>query len=121
MKLIYCDKKCSNTGRCSQIARYRCISVSETGKEYTQWRCEEHKKTATANKKITEYNPFSQLDEHIRINAFLGTLIGKPIFSSFHRNTQPMIGKYLKSNGAIMCRTHRGKWSLVYYHQIKQV
>lgn len=119
MNLIYCDKKSSNTGRCSRLACYVCIFSSDTGKEYTQYRCEEHKTSPTANKKVKFHTSFTQETKLNEVNSFLRTLIGKPVFSSWHRNKYPMIGKYLKSNGAIMCQDSKGKWLLVYHHQIK--
>jgi hypothetical protein len=123
IQLYYCDKKSSNTGRCSKVACYSALAVARgTKKEYLIHRCEEHKLTATNAKKVDVVSlvNFPQKEEHEEVNTFLRSFIGKPIFSSFHRNKYPITGKYLKDNGAIMCQDDRGKWYLIYYHQIKK-
>jgi len=120
MDLIYCDKKSSNTGHCSNIACYSAMAVSKkTKKEYVLNRCEEHKLTSTANKKIVSLIKLDQKEELDRVNKLLHSLIGKNIFSNFHRNKYPLVGKYLKDNGGIMCKDSRGKWQYVYYRQIQ--
>lgn len=122
MKIIYCDKKSSNTGRCGKIACYSALAVSKgTKKEYLIHRCEEHKLTATQGKNVDVVSvlPFPQTEEVEEVNKFLRSFIGKEIFSTWHRNKHPFIGKFLKDNGSIMCQDGRGKWALIYYHQIK--
>jgi len=121
MKLFYCDKKLSNTGRCSKVACYSALMVSKkTKNENIINRCEEHKLAATQGKNVDTVSvmTFNQSEELEEVNSFLRGFIGKDVFSRFHRNKHPFIGKYLKQNGAIMCQDSKGKWALIYYHQI---
>lgn len=122
MKLFYCDKKSSNTGRCSNVACYSALLISKkTKNENIVNRCEEHKLTATQGKYVDVESVmiFNQSEKLELINSFLRSYIGKEIFSTYHINKYPLIGKYLKPNGAIMCQDSKGKWVLIYYHQIK--
>ena len=120
MKLIYCDKKCSNNATCSNIAKYK---VELCGKDVTRsragYRCEEHRLTTTVNCHVNRDNiaAIDQNRTHYEVNNFLRGYIGKPVPNKLHNN---VIGKYVKDNGGIMCFNEKTKkWKYVYYHQIK--
>jgi hypothetical protein len=118
--LVYCDKKLSNTSRCSKLAQFSCNSFTSNGNEQKHHRCFEHKLTATSNSKVDPQtlSEFNQRENIIEVQSYLQQFIGKEVFSRHHKNKRPYTGVYLKNNGAIMCKDNRDKWYLVYYHQI---
>lgn len=68
---------------------------------------------------VISQEPFNQSESLGNVNRFLNDLVGKDVFSKWHRNTHSFIGKYLKENGGIMCQNeHTKKWKFVYYHEI---
>lgn len=113
-KLKYCEKRTSNTTKCSSLATYK-VSLGDSN----CYRCEEHKNAQTQNKKVSSLEPFTQNIELYEVNKYLQSLIGKTIFSKMHKTE--LLVKYLKPNGAVMCTSKFGKFKLVYYYQIDEL
>lgn len=121
-KIKYCDKKSSNTGSCSNIAtrQTKMTNPKYPTKIIYGYRCEEHAHAKTVAYKVIESLPLDQSYKLQKIKDFLKKLIGKKIYSKYHRRI--LVGQYLKENGAIMCKTENtNKYKLVYYHQVSQI
>lgn len=122
IKLKYCDKKSGNSSHCSKLATFQCKKQSKdnpNGDIKFCFRCEEHKNSSTANQKIIDSIPFEQEEKLKKVFLYLNSLIGKEVFSSWHRNNYGFIGKYLKPNGGIMCQNDKTKkYKFIYYHEI---
>lgn len=121
-KLHYCNKKCSNTATCANIATRQVKLVDSSEKVECQYRCEKHATTPTVNKKVLEVNLFDQNHLLMEINKVLNTLIGKNIKSKMHTARELRV-KYVKPNtGGVMCfQEHSKKWKFVYYNQIVSI
>ena len=71
--LIYCDKKLSNTGTCSNLAVLSCTAVFNNNNQKKHYRCSEHKLTGTAHSKIdvNSLEQFNQKDKLTEVNNYL--------------------------------------------------
>lgn len=122
IKLKYCDKKSGNYSHCANLATYQCKKQSKdnpNGEVKFCFRCEKHKNSSTANQKIIDSVPFEQEENLKKVFLCLNSLIGKDVFSKWHRNKNSFIAKYVKPNGGVMCQNeYTGKWKFVYYHEI---
>lgn len=119
--LIYCAKELSQTGSCSCLAKYKVVLQTKlnptNGEQRIEHRCETHKQTATAKKKVIEISPIDQTENLKEVNIFLKTFIGKIVPNKRH-GCNP-IGRYLKDNGGIMCQNPVTlAWKYIYYNQI---
>jgi hypothetical protein len=117
MKLIYCNKKSSNSGSCSSLATHKC-ELQFNHETKTVYRCDKHKFSGTVHGKVNQntVEVIDQQKELNEVNVFLKSLIGTKFTSKFHRGV--LEGKYIKENGGIMCLSHNNKWKFVYHHQI---
>lgn len=122
VKLKYCDKKSVNSSHCSNLAAYQCKRQSKdnsNGEIKFCFRCNDHKNSSTANQKIIDSAPFEQEEKIKKVFLYLNSLIGKEVFSYWHRNNYGLIGKYLKPNGGIMTQNEKTKkYKFIYYHEI---
>jgi hypothetical protein len=127
-KLHYCNKKCSNTAKCSGIATLQVCLKSKAPKDGApesvlwEYRCDDHATTGTSSKVVSESRPFDQTKTLEIINKYLTSLIGRNIKSKAHTALMLRV-KYIKfDKGGVMCfQEHSKKWKFVYYEQITQV
>ena len=113
-KLKYCEKKIGNSSTCGNLAQYKVI----LGDSYC-YRCEKHKNTKTRTKKVQKIENFNQTIELYEVNKYLKSLIGKTIFSNFHK--KELLVKYVKTNASIMCIDNHGDYKLVFHNQITEI
>jgi hypothetical protein len=118
----FCCNKTSNTSRCSSLATHQVELKSKKNETIsTSFRCDAHKQTGTNGKTVVGAVPFDQQEKVNTVFAYLRTLVGRRIKSSWH-SAKELEVKYLKDNCGVMCfQPITKKWKYVYYNQITSV
>lgn len=120
---IYCSKITGDSSKCACFATHIVELGHKSGNENypttKKYRCDKHKSSSTAGKKVLSCTPVDQSEAVKSLSAYLSSLVGKVIKSSFHRMDKSLVVQYPKGNGAVMClNPHTRKYKLVYFRQI---
>lgn len=114
-----CAKRTGNTSKCGCIAKYKVITLS-LNKRGQSHRCEKHKLSATAGKKVIEVFELDQSENISKCLDFLRSVINKKCYSSFHRKI--VFPKFVKlEKFGVMAQTQNGKWHFLYPNQIELI
>lgn len=122
-----CDKKMGRHSKCAQIAAVRVIRTDDKGQKHVRCCCARH---SSGIKHNNDQGITLEIIHHdwAKIHAVLQPLVGKTIYSKWHR--RELIVKYVKNESMIlMCQDSRygkaieekAQWCAVYAKEITEV
>lgn len=115
-----CDKKMGRSSTCGQIATVKIFQKDVKDKVHTKCRCAIHSSGIKHNNEL-KISLEAITHEWPKIHAILQPLIGKTIYSKWHR--KDLIVKYIKyETMLLMCQdSNYRKWYAVYAKEITEI